>query len=461
MSGNFNEFKSYINGKKVGVVGIGVSNKPVIRQLVALGAQVIACDRRTDIGDEKKELESIGVRVELGDDYLKSIPGCQVIFRSPSMRPDNPYLKKARNNGALITSEMEQFLKYCPAKVIGVTGSDGKTTTTTLINEMLKADGFNTFLGGNIGDPLLYRIEEIKPEDFVVVELSSFQLMDCHYSPQVAVITNLSPNHLDIHKDMEEYVNAKKNIFLNQDGTGITILNMDNEVTFGMRGEPIGSVRMFSTKNDMAKAYVKDGKMYVDDKFICAIDDVALPGMHNVENLLAAFCAVYDVVSIEAMREVALNFTGVEHRIEYVREYKGIKFYNDSIASSPTRVLAGLRYFKNERKKKVILIAGGYDKHIPFDELADEGMDKIKALILIGATKGKIRQAFEKKMKNKSEKFPIIDADSLADAVEKAIEQGEAGDIITLSPACAAFDMFKNFEERGKKFKEIVNSLEE
>jgi UDP-N-acetylmuramoylalanine--D-glutamate ligase len=456
---NFEEFKGFIKGKTVGVVGIGVSNKPVIRQLVSLGAQVVACDRREDIGEEKDELESIGVKVELGDDYLESIPGCQVVFRSPSMRPDNPYLEKARNNGALITSEMEQFLRYCPAKVIGVTGSDGKTTTTTLINEMLRASGFNTFLRGNIGDPLLYRIEDIRPEDYVVVELSSFQLMECHYSPQVAVVTNLSPNHLDIHKDMEEYVNAKKNIFLNQGSDGITVLNMDNEVTFSMRGEPGGSVRMFSSKNDMAKAYVKDEKMYVDDKFICSIDDVALPGMHNVENLLAAFCAVYDIVSVEAMREVALNFSGVEHRIEYVREYKGIKFYNDSIASSPTRVVAGLRYFKNERKKKVILIAGGYDKKIPFDELATEGLDKIKILILIGVTKGKIRQAFEEEMKNKNEMLPIIDADSLEDAINKAMEQGEPGDIVTLSPACAAFDMFKNFEERGKKFKEIVNNL--
>lgn len=461
MESNFEEFKSFIKGKRVGVVGIGVSNTPVIRQLVSLGAHVVACDRKDDIGEEKYELESMGVKVELGDSYLESIPGCQVVFRSPSMRPDNPYLEKAKDNGALITSEMEQFLRYCPAKVIGVTGSDGKTTTTTLISEMLKASGFNTFLGGNIGDPLLYRIEEIKPEDIVVVELSSFQLMECHYSPQVAVITNLSPNHLDIHKGMDEYVNAKKNIFLNQDSTGITVLNMDNEVTFGMRGEPGGRVRMFSTKNDMAKAYVKDGKMYANDKFVCSIDDVALPGMHNVENLLAAFCAVYDIVSIEAMREVALNFSGVEHRIEYVREYKGMKFFNDSIASSPTRVVAGLRYFKNEKKQKVILIAGGYDKKIPFDELATEGLDKIKILILIGATKGKIREAFEEEMKNKKNFIPIIEADSLEDAIAKAVEKGEQGDVVTLSPACAAFDMFKNFEERGRKFKEIVNSLGE
>ncbi len=461
MKENFDKFKSFIKGKTVGVVGIGVSNKPVIHQLLSLGAQVIACDMRNDIGEVKNELESMGVRVELGDRYLEPIPGCQVVFRSPSMRPDNSYLEKARNNGALITSEMEQFLKYCPAKVVGVTGSDGKTTTATLISEILKANGINTFLGGNIGNPLLHRIEDIKSDDYVVVELSSFQLLQCHYSPQIAVITNLSPNHLDIHKDMEEYVNAKKNIFLNQDGDGIAVLNMDNEVTFGMRGEPSGSVRLFSTKNDMAKAYVKEGKMYVDDKFICSIDDVALPGMHNVENLLAAFCAIYDIVSVQAMREVALNFRGVEHRIEFVREYKGIKFYNDSIASSPTRVVAGLKYFKNERKKKAILIAGGYDKKIPFDELASEGLDKIKALILIGVTKEKIRHAFEEEMKNRNEKLSIIDADSLEDAVAKAIEQGEAGDIITLSPACAAFDMFKNFEERGRMFKKIVNSLGE
>lgn len=455
MRHSFNEFKEFIKGKKIALVGIGVSNKPLIKMLIDFGADVIACDKKSSLGDIEDELKSMGVRLYLGENYLEGVLGCDIVFRTPSFRPDNEFLNRARESGAYITSEMGEFLKYCPAKVFGVTGSDGKTTTTTLIYEMLKAEGYNVFLGGNIGNPLLNRIEEIKEDDYAVVELSSFQLMDIKHSPDVSVITNLSPNHLDIHKDMNEYVESKKNIFLHQDKDGVVVLNMDNEITNSMGSEVKGILRMFSIKNKDTFSHLDGDKLIVNDKYVCNIDEVKLPGMHNIENLLAAFAAVYGYVSYENMRKVATTFMGVEHRIEFVRDINGVKFYNDSIASSPTRTVAGLKSFK----QKVILIAGGYDKKIPFGELSREGIDRIKALVLMGKTKQKIKDSFENEMNKRNIRIPIFEAESLEDAVKKAYSFAETGDIITLSPACASFDMFKNFEERGNKFKEIVMNL--
>jgi UDP-N-acetylmuramoylalanine--D-glutamate ligase len=350
---------------------------------------------------------------------------------------------------------MEQFLKYCPAKIFGVTGSDGKTTTTTLIANMLSEQGHKVFIGGNIGNPLFNIIEDIRADDFAVVELSSFQLMECMYSPEIAVITNLSPNHLDIHKDMEEYINSKKNIFLNQDSNSFLVLNLDNDITCSLQKESISDKRMFSIKNKAAFAHLEGESLVVNDRKVCETSDVIIPGMHNIENLLAAFCAVDDYVSIESMKKVAITFTGVEHRIEFVKSVDGVRYYNDSIASSPTRTVAGLNSFK----QKVILIAGGYDKKIPFDELAIGGIDKVKILIVMGNTKEKIKTAFENEMIKRNIKIDVIEAESLEDAVLKAKKVSVQGDIVTMSPACASFDMFKNFEIRGRKFKEIVNKL--
>jgi UDP-N-acetylmuramoylalanine--D-glutamate ligase len=455
LKGHFDEFKTFIKGKNVGVVGIGVSNTPLIRMLINLGAEVVACDKNPNIGEVSKELESLGVVLKLGEDYLESILDCQVIFRTPSLMPDNKYLVKALEKGIYVTSEMAEFMKYCPCKVFGVTGSDGKTTTTTLISEMLKKQGYNVFLGGNIGKPLFNEIEVINSEDFAVVELSSFQLMDINCSPQVGAITNLSPNHLDIHRDMDEYISAKKNIYLNQDKNDIIILNRDNEITYEMSTETLGKVRMFSLKDSSVFSYLSEDRLICSGKEICKLEDIKLPGMHNVENLLTAFCAVYDYVSIENMGYVATMFAGVEHRIEFVRELDGVRYYNGSIASSPTRTIADLNSFKG----KVILIAGGYDKKLPFEELAVKGIDKIKTLVLIGDTRAKIRNAFEEEMKKRNVELIIIEAESLEDAVKIARNNSIIGDVITMSPACASFDMYKNFEIRGIAFKEIVNKL--
>ncbi|MBZ4664678.1 MAG: UDP-N-acetylmuramoyl-L-alanine--D-glutamate ligase [Caloramator sp.] len=454
MAYSFDEFKKFVFKKKVAIVGAGVSNTPLIQMMLDLGADVVVCDKKTSLGEYEEELKKKDVKLYLGENYLEGTKEADIIFRTPSLMPTNPYIKEALDRGAYVTSEMGEFLKYCKGKVIGITGSDGKTTTTTLVYEMLKKQGYNVFLGGNIGNPLFHRIEEIKENDFVVLELSSFQLIDAKFSPKVSIITNITPNHLDIHKDMQEYIESKKNIFLHQEESGVVVLNKDNEITRKIAEETDKNVRLFSRK-EKAFSYLQEDNLVVDNNIVCHIDEVKLPGMHNIENLLAAFAAVYDFVSIDTMRYVAMNFSGVEHRIEFVREINGIKFYNDSIASSPARTLAGLKSFK----QKVILIAGGYDKNIPFEPLAEEGIDYIKCLVLIGKTKDKIKDAFLRVMEERNIELPIVIADSLEDAVLKAYNAAEKGDIITLSPACASFDMFKNFEERGRIFKEIVNKI--
>ncbi|KOR24698.1 UDP-N-acetylmuramoyl-L-alanine--D-glutamate ligase [Clostridium sp. L74] len=458
MKSDFSKFKDYIKYKKVAVVGIGVSNRPLIKFLVKLGAEVTAFDKkhREKLGSISSELEGIGVNLVLGEDYLDKLDGYDVIFKTPSMRIDRPEFVKAKEAGAYITSEMEEFIKYCPAKIFGITGSDGKTTTTTLIYEILRKEGYKTWVGGNIGTPLFANIEEIKEDHMVVLELSSFQLMTMDVSPQISLITNLSPNHLDVHKDFQEYVDAKKNIFKHQENNDLLVLNKDDKLTDEMKKKSLGKILKFSLVEKL-----NDGACLIDDKLtvlgkeVCHSKDVKLKGRHNIANLLAAFCMVNKYVSIDSMKYVATNFSGVEHRCEFIREVNGVKYYNDSIASSPSRTLAGLNAFE----KPVILIAGGYDKKIPFEPLAEGGYDKIKTLILMGDTKNKIKAAFEKVILDKKSNMKIVTVDSMEEAVKMAYKISEEGDIITLSPACASFDMYPNFEIRGNEFKNIVNGL--
>jgi UDP-N-acetylmuramoylalanine--D-glutamate ligase len=458
MKRDFSEFKHFIKGKKTAVVGLGVSNRPLIDFLLNLGAEVSGFDKKSEdkFSDIAAELKGKGVKLLLGDNYLNNLVGYDVVFKTPSMRIDCEALKKAAKKGAYITSEMEEFVRYCPAKIFGITGSDGKTTTTSLIYNMLKSQGYKTWVGGNIGTPLFTKIEEIDPSDKVVLELSSFQLMTMNVSPEVAVITNLSPNHLDIHKNMEEYVAAKENIYKYQSEEDLLVLNRDNEITNKMLNNANGRVLQFSVKEKLTNgAYFKDDILFLNDEKVCNKSEIKLKGMHNVENLLAAFCALLEDVKIENMKKVAATFTGVEHRCEFVRALEGVEYYNDSIASSPTRTLAGLMAFE----KPVILIAGGYDKKIPFEPLAECGLNHIKTLILVGATKYKIKEAFENEFNKTGTSIPVFLTDTFEEAVMKAKESAEPGDIVTLSPACASFDLFPNFEKRGNVFKEIVNRL--
>ena len=455
---DFCEFKKFINGKNVAVVGIGVSNIPLINFLVKLGANVTGFDMKSEeaLGEVAVDFKKKGVKLELGEKYLDKLTGYEVVFKTPSMRIDCEALVRAKKEGAYITSEMEEFVRYCKGKIYAITGSDGKTTTTTIISKLLESQGYKTWVGGNIGTPLFSNIEEIEENHMVVLELSSFQLMTMNLPVDVAVVTNLAPNHLDMHKNMKEYIDAKKNIFLYQNKDSILVLNRENDITYEFESEAKSEIREFSSKRVLNNgAYFNDGVLYLNGNLVCKKENIVIKGMHNVENYLAAFAATNDDVEIETMKRVAESFTGVEHRCELVRDFNGVKYYNDSIASSPTRTLAGLFAFE----RKVILIAGGYDKHIPFDPLAEEGYPFIKELILLGDTKELIKEAFDKLRLNKNINISIIMVNSLEEAVNKAKEIAQDGDIVTLSPACASFDMFPNFAVRGNRFKEIVNSL--
>ena len=446
----FEEYFASLRGKRIAVLGLGVSNRPLVRLLLESGCDVVGCDRtpREKLENEVLELERLGCKLHVGDDYLAGVEA-DVVFRTPGMHPGNPAIQALKERGAEVTSEMEVFFEVSPCHLIAVTGSDGKTTTTTLIAEMLKAAGKTVWLGGNIGTPLLPLVRQMQKEDFAVVELSSFQLMDMRRSPQRALITNLAPNHLDIHKDMDEYVDAKKNIFRYQGEGDLLVLNADNSITASFRGP--GKTRFFSRLGE-GDVCIRDGVICRGQTPVLPVSDILLPGVHNVENYMAAIAMVEGLASDEDIRQVAKTFGGVEHRIELVRIKDGIRFYNDSIASSPTRTMAGLRSFP----EKVILIAGGYDKHIPYDPLGPEICAHVKKLFLNGATGPKIRAAVERCPGDKPE---MVDCPDFASAVKAAAEAAEPGDVVLMSPASAAFDQFKNFMVRGNYFKELVKEL--
>ena len=444
-----------LQGKHIVVLGLGVSNRPLVRLLLRYGCKVTGCDKtpREQLDGEVLALEEQGCILQVGENYLEDLTA-DLVFRTPGMHPSNPALEALRDGGAEVTSEMEVFFELCPCTILAVTGSDGKTTTTTLISEMLKAAGKTVWLGGNIGTPLLPRLDDMQVTDFAVVELSSFQLMDMRRSPHVAVVTNLAPNHLDVHKDMDEYVQAKKNLFRYQMPDDVLIVNQDNAITAGFTGN--GVTRYFSrlgkTENGVC---LENGVICRNGIPVLDTAEIAIPGVHNIENYMAAILAVEGLVEDETIRKVAREFGGVEHRIELVRVKDGVKFYNDSIASSPSRTIAGLNSFT----QKVLLIAGGYDKHIPYDVLGPVICAHVKKLYLNGATAEQIRRAVEVAPEYTPGKPEIIDCGDFTTAVHRAAADATQGDVVLMSPAAAAFDQFKNFMVRGDYFKKLIKEL--
>ena len=446
-----------LTDKRVAVLGIGVSNRPLIRMLLARGICVLACDKtpREKLDAEVLELEQAGAVLHVGEHYLDDVQA-DIVFRTPGMHPDIPALRQLRESGAEITSEMEVFFEVCPCHIIAVTGSDGKTTTTTLIAKILEHAGHRVWIGGNIGAPLLPQAADMTPTDIAVVELSSFQLMTMERSADIAVVTNVAPNHLDVHKDMAEYVQAKKNVFAHQSEAGKVILNYDNAITRGFAADANGTVEYFSRQTKPENGvYLEDGVIYRNGKRIMAAADIRIPGVHNIENYMAAACAVEGLATEEDIDEIARTFAGVEHRIEFVRDLDGVTYYNDSIASSPSRTIAGLHSFH----QKLVLIAGGYDKKIPFDVLGPEICAHVRLLILCGATAEKIEAAVKSAPNYLNGQPEILHAQTLEEAVRLAKQYTVPGDIVTLSPACAAFDQFKNFMVRGETYKTLVQGL--
>lgn len=459
------QLQNLIKGKKVAFIGAGVSHKRCIEQFVELGAQVTLCDQKKsleDFGAYADTLRRLHVRLSLGEHYTDGFAGQDIIMRTPGYEYYKPELQAALQAGTKVTSEVELFFELCPCEIVAVTGSDGKTTTTTLISKMFEAAGRKVFLGGNIGAALLPQLADVTPEAVAVVELSSFQLISMRVSPKVAVVTNVTPNHLDHHKDMQEYIDAKRNILLWQVPPCRAVLGFENEISRGMqkdcKGEQVWFTRLHDTDKGAFLRESDDTLCYAENGVVTPIlprAEVKLRGLHNVENLLAAIAAVWGRVPVEAMRQVGSTFTGVEHRIEPVRTLDGVTYYNDSIASSPTRTIAGLRSFN----QKIILIAGGYDKKIPYEPLAPEILAHVKTLVLMGATGPRIEAAVRGCAGFDESALTILHADSMQHVVELARGAAQPGDVVSLSPASASFDLYPNFEVRGRDYKNIVNSL--
>lgn len=454
----FDAFKKYVKGKHISVVGIGISNLPLIKMLNKNGAIVTAYDKKSceELGTVASELTQLGVHLCCGEDYLENLGG-EIIFKTPGMRFDHPALVKARNNGSIVTSEMEVFFEVCPSKIIAVTGSDGKTTTTTLIYNILTKSGHKCHLGGNIGTPLLCSTDEIEENDIVVLELSSFQLHTMSKSAHVSVITNITPNHLDMHKSYEEYIEAKQNIYLHADKNSTLVVNSTNEESYKCRNTAKGSVRVFGYDNT-CDVFSDKKAIYAFGEKILDVADIKIPGEHNVQNFMTAIAATYPLYTKEAVRDVARNFGGVPHRIEFVRELNGVRYYNSSIDSSPNRTINTLNVFD-----KVILITGGKDKGIPFDSLGEVLAAKTKHIVLIGKTGPMIKAALDNYVKKTGVGKDITTefCTTYEEAVLSAKKAAVPGDVVLLSNASTSFDMFRNFEERGNLFKEIVNSLKD
>lgn len=468
------EFKSWIKNQRVAVLGVGISNRPLIRLIHQLGAQITAFDMLEEndpvLARTRQDFEAEGIQLNwsVGRDYLKKLKGFDLIFRTPKMRPDVKELLAERERGAIITSEMEVFMDLCPAKMFAITGSDGKTTTTTLVSLILKQAGYKVYLGGNIGTPLLDQIESVQPDDFVVLELSSFQLSSMRISPQVAVITNVTPNHLDVHKDYQEYIDAKKNIFLYQSFMGRLILNANNYVTRSMVSEARGQVVQFARKEAQLTtgAVVENGWIVYRSEGqaipVVATDKILIPGKHNVENYLAATAATWPYVKPEDIAKVAQSFGGVEHRLELIRELDGVRYYNSSIDTSPTRTKAALNALA-ERQEQVVLITGGKDKKSDYSGLGEAIVQVSRKIILCGDNAALIRDnlLLEAPFKNVDPKtLSICEVDTYEEAVLEARRQAEPGEIVVLSPAGTSYDKFRHFEERGNLFKALVRALD-
>ena len=457
------EFNEYIRFRKVAVIGIGVSNLPLLDYLYEKKAQVTVFDERSIEKipqDTIKKINTYEFRYFYGKNCLENLKGFNIIFRSPSCLPTRKELKDEADRGTIVTTEVEMLMEMCPCKIIGVTGSDGKTTTTSMINAILKKAGYNTFVGGNIGTPLFTKLPEIKPDDIVVLELSSFQLMNMSVSPDIAVMTNITPNHLNIHKDYNEYIEAKKSIFKNQNENGILILNYDNDITRNCSKEAKGKVVFFSSKDKLDNGFIVDGNIVKEcedniRRHILSTDEVILRGNHNFQNIAAALAATKTLVDTDIAVQAVKEFKPVEHRIEFIREIDGVKWYNDSASSSPTRTLSGINAFN----ENIVLIAGGYDKNLDYEPLAKPVVDKVSALILIGQTAEKIFEAVKTEADKQNKKIDIYMCDSLEQTIDIAKKTAKKGEVVLFSPASASFDMFKDFADRGHKFKDLVNKI--
>lgn len=459
------EFNDRLKKEKIAIIGAGVSNMPLIKYLGELNCNVTLFDKNDRESLDTKIIEAVNryhIKSFFGKDYLKNLVGYEIIFRSPSCLPTNEYLKKEMERGATVTTEIEQVIRLAPCKVIGVTGSKGKTTTTTIIYNILKKLGYSTYLGGNIGKPLFVDLPKMKKDDIVVLELSSFQLMDMKVSPSIAVVTNISPDHLDIHSDYDEYIDAKKSIFKNQLDNDILVLNYDDKIVRNFGKEARGNIRYFGSEDQELEqyknSYILDGNFikYNNDNIIDT-RKLLLKGEHNYLNVCAAMNAILEYINVsnDELEDIVKNISSVAHRLEFVRVINGVEWYNDSSSTTPDKAIAGITAFSSG----VVLIAGGYDKNISYETLAPPILDKVSKLILFGDTKNKIYDAVMKLSRQTGKSIPIYVLDTLEEVIDAAYQVSKPGEVVLFSPASASFDMFKNAYQRGDLFKEIVNNI--
>lgn len=459
------QFNKFIYKKNIAIIGIGVSNTPLLDYFYNQQVKVTVFDNKEIENIDSSiigKLEQYNFNYFFGKDNLKNLKGFDIIFRSPSAMPFIKEIEEEIQRGAILTTEIEMVLKLTPCKVIGITGTEGKTTTTSIIYEIIKKAGYKCFLGGNIGKPIFTEIKDMKPEDFVVLEMSSFQLMDMDVSPSISLITNVYPDHLNIHRSYEEYQEAKKNIFYHQKEDGILVLNYDNEITRSFAKQANGKIIYFSSKEKLQDGYIYDSVdgmiKYCEDgirRHIISKNDIKLRGIHNYENICAALAITSNITDLETQINTLKEFKGVEHRLEFVKELNKIKWYNDSIGTSPASTIAGLNAFD----ENIILLAGGSDKGLDYKKVGETIANKVGSLILCGPTSLKIEEATKKALEKNKKTLNIYHVDNLQEQVNLANKIAKEGDIVLLSPASASFDAFKNFSERGNKFKEFVNKI--
>lgn len=460
----------HLEGKKVAVVGLGVSNLALVRFLVSRGALVTVLDQKPagELAGRLQELPAGRVRTVLGPGYLDALgEPFDAVFLTPGMPKHLPQVEDVRRRGIPVSGEAPLFLELCPAPVAGITGSAGKTTTSTLVARMLEASGYRVYLGGNIGLPLIDHLGDIPPTARVVLELSSFQLELARTSPSVGVLLNLLPDHMDLHSSWEEYVTAKRHVFSHQGEGDWAVLNAEDPLVMEQAAHAPAQVALFGERGPFATgAWVEghgEGRALMlrlpggEPSAVCGVSTLRLVGRHNLLNALAAITAAGLLGGRrEAMAEVLAGFTGVPHRLERVGEVEGVLYVNDSIATTPDRALAALATLQGP----IVLIAGGYDKKLDFTRFARGTLDKVRHLILLGDTAPRIRAAVEQAAREAGVPGPgLHDVADMAQAVELARGLARPGDTVLLSPACASFGLFRDYRERGMLFKEMVQRM--
>jgi len=457
-----------LRGKQVVILGLARQGTAMARFLVGQGARVIISDLKpaAALASYLETLRGLPIRYVLGEHPLSLLEGTDLLCLSGGVPPDIPIVREAVRRGIPLSNDAQLFLERCPGLVIGITGSSGKTTTTALVGRMLQRGRFLTWVGGNIGRPLVDHLFEMKPTDRVALELSSFQLELMTVSPEVAAVLNITPNHLDRHKTMEAYTAAKAHILTFQGPGDVALLGYDDPGARALAPLVRGRLLYFSLQEPVEEgAFLRGDQVVVRldgrERVVCSTSEIRLLGRHNVLNVLAASALAAVVrVPLEAIREITTTFRGVPHRLQLVREMRGVRYYDDSIATAPERTVAALRSFD----EPIVLLAGGRDKDLPWEEMARLTWQKVRHLITFGEAAAMIERVVREAAPSNGGESPLLEGitrvETLEEAVEVAARIARPGEVVLLSPGGTSFDAFRDFAERGDRFQELVRELE-